>query len=367
MSVELEIAKAIGAQLATKLAQAALQELLPQLMTSQPVKLTQEVQPLHGKASGDIRKASERITLGTAMQQGEEVLALFVENEDSRAFDKAKTLSKASGEAAAVVVLGSSQSAQVPARPGHQFFEQRQPGASIRAERGGGVGSLGVFVECTPKQGKEFIGFSACSHVAALSKLAAKGDDVFLPGEQGGDRNTDDVLGTLHSFSKLVHHSEDDSWASIYNENDLAISRVKKEHLNDENWEPENYVPKINQEKVVDFDKLSDVISEKEFKMLDGGSLNIFGRSSGYKRGIYLGGQTTVPLKLANNRVYMYKFMKKITSTSGQSLTMAGDSGCVVYDDEYRLAGFIIGATDRYSIFAPAYKCLQNMRCQLRK
>jgi hypothetical protein len=312
------------------------------------------------KIEGDqiprLTSVDRRIGMGITRNDGKIALALLVEKSESLAERKAEALTQV-GERVRVLVVGSAHSSAVD-KPVEQNFG-RHAGTSIGHIRGN-PGSVGCMV--TVKSGhRDFLCLTSAAHVLSMLNQAEPGDPIILPGYPDGPNVLENRIGSLLNYTFLNHYADTQDWANVLNGPDVAIVKL----ANAQEWPDTTLVPspddpgklKRVHEVVGQRGEALDYIGKTVFKI---------GRTTGMTRGIVeaIGIEQTA-IRLPNKRLYMYRDLIAIKGCEGKPFSEPGDSGALVYTQDFRALGFVVGGSDSFSFACSAARCLNDMKAKL--
>jgi len=300
--------------------------------------------------------ADRRISMGLTKRDNKLAVALLVEKDESSAERKAEHLASEAGNSIAHLVTGVAQSSKVERASSIDF--DRQIGASVGHIRGY-PGSLGCFVSVKSKA-KDYLAFTSAAHVLSMLNRARKGDPVLFPGHPDGPRILGNKVGTLEDYTFLNHYNDELEWENLLNDVDVAV--VKLVRPND--WPDTNLVPdptEPNRRKriraVVEKDQLVDYLGKKVFKS---------GRTTQLTAGLFeVCGATQYAIRLPDGKVYMYRDLLLITGEGDKPFSEAGDSGALVYTEDFKALGFVVGASGSHTYVCSAAQCLTSVKAVL--
>jgi hypothetical protein len=345
---------AVSALIAT-IASPAIQGLLKSAVGALTDKLSSNT-PLPEAETPRLTDLDRRMSMGLTKRDGTIALALLIEKPDSLAERKADELVKRFGKAIIPTVTGIAHSSRVD-DPIPAEFEPRL-GASLSHIRGA-PGSIGCLVK-TKSRGNDFLALTSASHVLSMLNNAEKGDKIICPGHPDGPRVLDNMIGTLWNFTYLNHHTEKEGWANLLNHEDIAVVKL----VEPEQWPDANLVPNPSEpskkkkvREVVERGRLLDYLGTKVFKI---------GRSTGLTRGTFeVAAIQQSPIRLPDGKVYMYRDLFAIKGESSKPFTMPGDSGALVYTEDFKALGFVVGGSESHTFVCSAEECLKSTKATL--
>jgi hypothetical protein len=190
-----------------------------------------------------------------------------------------------------------------------------QPGVACANELGP-RGTIG----CLVRSGGATLILSA-NHVLALENNALPNSDIVQP-ETGiaGVR----AIATLHDQENLVLAG---------NEMDAAVARVTIGDID----------PMI-------FNGVT-ITGLRQTPLISGETLHKFGQTTEERDGQYLGFASNVTLQMDSGS-YSFDHQIEIDSTGGPAFSNRGDSGALVYDDQHRAVGILIGGNGTTRTYA---------------
>ena len=210
-------------------------------------------------------------------------------------------------------------------------------------------------------QGRSTISpLTSAAHVLSILNRAEPGDPILFPGHPDGPNVLGNKVGTLTDFTYLRHYTERDQWANLLNQEDIAVVRLD----NPDEWPDTTLVP--NPSNPSTRKKVSEFVTKPE--MLDYVSKKVFkiGRTSGLTTGTFeVIGIEQYPIRLPDGRVYMYRDLLAIKGDENKRFSLPGDSGALVYTEDFKALGFVGGGSESYTFACRAEPCLSNMKATL--
>jgi hypothetical protein len=193
-----------------------------------------------------------------------------------------------------------------------------------------------------------------------MMNRAQIGDDVIKPGWPDGPRARNNRIGVLRDFSYLGHYETDVGRALAANEADVGLVALDEAVATDD-W---NLVPDpASPEKLK---KISGMVSEDDLLSYRGKEVFKFGRSSQLTRGTFSGFVTEpCPIKLPDGRTYLYSNVVQVARSDKSPFSKSGDSGALVYTEDFKGLGLVVGGNDLFSWVAPLASCLSTVSARL--
>jgi hypothetical protein len=331
----------------------AVNDLTVQLSSAAPLQVDKE----------EIRKLTaldRRISVGITTQGNHLAPVLLVERSDSTAAKKVEELSKLLGTSVTHRVTGVAYSSKVKGRSGADF-DRPQIGCSIGHIRGypGSVGCLAI----TERHHLNHFVLTSAAHVLSMMNQAQKGDSVIFPGHPDGPRVLANRVGPLDNFTFLNHYAAgEEDWANIFNHEDIASVKIETPA----DWPDGTFVPDPNEgpqkriRSTITDDELFDYIGRNVFK---------YGRTTGLTRGTFdIGGIQQFPIRLPDGKMYMYRDMLAVRGDEGKVFSGPGDSGALIYTDDFRALGFVVGGSggvENFTFACSAERSLSSIKARL--
>jgi len=203
-----------------------------------------------------------------------------------------------------------------------------RPGVACANEHGPS-GTLGCFLDSD--DGKLIL---SANHVLALENRALKGSSIVQP-----------KLGIVGEREiALLHDAQD-----LFSAGNLMDAAVAKLTVNDINSTIFNNV---------------DINGVRTTPLVTGETLTKFGQSTEERSGNFLSMTSNVSLKM---RFDTYSFDDQIEiNSTGQPFSAGGDSGALVYDDQKRAVGIVIGGNNsNRSFVTPIARILERFNATL--
>ena len=255
------------------------------------------------------------------------------------------------------IVTGLAHSAKVD-EPSAGNFE-RNVGTSIGNIRGN-PGSVGCVCKVKSKSKGDYLALTSAAHVLSMLNTAKKGDPIISPGYPDGDRILNNKIGMLADFTFLNHYSDEEKWASLLNHEDIALVRLDSP----EDWPDATFVPipdepskKREVREIVEGQQMLDYLGKTVFKV---------GRTSGLTGGTFeVVAIQQSPIRLPDGRTYIYRDLLAVKGNEDKPFSLPGDSGALVYTDDFKALGFVVGGSDSHTFVCNAVQCLKSMRASL--
>lgn len=304
-----------------------------------------------------------RVSAGVTFDEARAVPTLFVEREGGWGHAKAEELAASTTKNANVVVRGSAQSLSPKKAVRVSRRDPVRVGASVSNYRGH-AGTLGCLVTQTTT-GKP--GFISAAHVMSMLNRAkpggsSNGDPVIRPGNPDGPNSAAHRIGFLRDFTYLGHYDDDETGAVISpNREDVALVLLDKDVEADEsNLVPDPATPsslKRISSALSLAKSIRDYKNERVFKL---------GRTTKLTSGRFIGIETdSCPIMLPDRRVYMYTDLLIIEREGKTPFSADGDSGALVYTEDFKAMGLVVAGNDQYSWATPIDRCLQVIDAEL--
>ena len=304
--------------------------------------------------------ADKRISLGLSLKEGKPVFSLLLLKEDSWALRKAEEFENKFEGYVIKKVTGISHSSWPEEKKRQKKSRTNlKPGVSIGSIRAY-AGTMGCFIKIERDSG-DWYGVTSAAHVLALSKNTEQGDPILVPGYPDGPRVRKNQIGILHDYTLLVHHLDDDEESPIpLNSDDVAIVKLSPQPSST----PKNLVPNPKDPK--EMSKISGILNANELFNYVGESVYKTGRTSGFTKGII---DTTnivqYPITLPNRKNYLFTNVLAIEHEGSKAFSQPGDSGALVYNEDMKAIGFVIGGSNDFSIVIPCSECLLDHEAKL--
>jgi len=315
--------------------------------------------PITESPSGmKLQSLDRRLSLGLSKEDNKLVAALLVEKEDSAAQESAKDLEKDHHGSIIVKVTGKAYSSRPNEVITQEPLEKLVPGASIGHYRGF-PGSLGGFVTVKAKP-RRWLGLIGASHVLAMNNTAKKGEPVLHPGSPDGARVLDNKIGTLANYTYLVHYQDEEEDTDPLNTEDVALVKPDDpEKLPSANMVPNPKDPnsRVKLKDCLPAEHLFERVGEDVFKQ---------GRTTGFTAGtLDVASVMSYSIQLPDGRVYAYKDLAVVKNKGSKPFSQPGDSGSIVYTEDAKGIGLIVGGSPEYTFLSPLSSCLRAMKAEL--
>jgi hypothetical protein len=328
-------------------------------MAKEMVERLQAEAPLLTREKGEstLQPPDKRIAWGIARQGDKRVIALLIEDQDSWALRKAQELIKDNADSVIVRVTGRAQVSNPETARRVPADAPCEIGSSVSHFRGF-AGSIGCFVEAKVKRNKPSVpAFLGAAHVLNVNNGAERGEPVISPGFPDGPRSLANRVGKLRNTIFLVHHQDADTPRNTV---DAAVVEIDE----DAEIEPKNLVP--DPERPDRRAKLNGLVGAEELSSLIGSPVYKCGRTTGFTSGsLEIVGVNRYAVRLTNGRVYQYDDLLCIKRDGKKPFSDGGDSGALVYTQDRRGLGLIVGGSSEYSFVSPLEPCLEAMACKL--
>ena len=314
--------------------------------------------------SGEVLYGPDRrLSSGIYFPDGEPTPAIFVEKEGGWAESKAQAIAEELPGQVNVVVRGTAQSlwpnkpvfarGDSPVRPGDS--------ASNYRGRAGTVGCLVTYEE----RGTSLPGFVGSAHVLGMVNAAVVGreqdaDAIIRPGVPDGPKSVASRVGYLKDYSYLSHYQKRARKVITPNLEDVGLVIFDDDIEHDE----VNLVP--NPQDDQKRKRVTGVVRTEEILAYCGTKVYKIGRTSGLTEGTFSGIETAqCSIKLPDGLVYIYTNVLQIAAPPGKIFSESGDSGALVYTQDLKGLGLIIGGNDRFAWASPLAVCLETVSAQL--
>jgi hypothetical protein len=327
-------------------------------------KVAEEAPPVKATESGEVLHGPDRrLSSGIFFPDGEPTPAIFVEKKDSWAESKTRAIAEQLPGQVNVVVRGTAQSLWPNEAVATLGDSPVRPGDSVSNYRGR-AGTVGCLVTYE-KRGISLPGFVGSAHVLGMVNTAAAGreqdaDAIIRPGVPDGPKSVASRVGYLQNYSYLSHYQKRASKVITPNEEDVGLVVFDDEIVFDE----VNLVP--NPQDGQGRKRVTGVVHTEEILTYRGSKVYKMGRTSGLTVGTFSGIETAqCSVKLPDGLVYIYTNVLQIAAPAGKIFSKSGDSGALVYTQDFKGLGLIIGGNDRFAWACPLAVCLKVVSAQL--
>jgi hypothetical protein len=310
-----------------------------------------------GPEGPSIEGPDRRISWGVTKRDGDRVVALLVERDDSWALRRGKEFAGDHPGSVVVRVTGTAQSAH-PVSPRRVRREEKLvPGLSV-SHYAGFAGTIGCLVQ-VGRGRNAYRGLVSASHVLSVNNTANKGDQVVHPAKRDTRAAMlSHVVGTVEDYSLLAHYLSQGQ--DPFNTQDVAIARITDDERACENHVPDPEDPgkrTIPLAGVVESDEIHKLIAQPVYKI---------GRTSGFTAGVMeVADVKRFPVRLPNGKIYLWQDVALVRGESGKAFSEAGDSGSVVYTSSGAAVGLVIGGSDEFTVISPLSICLEAIEADL--
>lgn len=303
----------------------------------------------------------QRVTVSlTKNDAGKYVPCLHVDKKDGWGHKQFAPIVEKYKSVVAKIDIGEAQAAypqqEVVFQP-HATSKKLEPGVSISHGRYRS-GTVGCIVEVM-EDGTPELCLVTAAHVVSLNNGSKMGDLIYSPGKGSVKR-----LLTEHRVGKLTGKStelypvaslgEENSAEDIAVDIDVALVKITDAGLT--RAPMRTFVPDPTATSGVIH--ISESVDEADIASYLLEEVNLFGAVSGHQKGtltnIFMDRRV---IKLPNQLNYIYKELLAVTPYGEIPYSKPGDSGSIIYSNDGKLVGFLIGA-DRYA----SYACLGD-RC----
>ena len=186
---------------------------------------------------------------------------------------------------------------------------------------------------------------------------------MYSPGRPDADVQKRDEIGEVVNYNALSSFRDIDDPDAIINTADVGIAK-----LHDDARSYANLVrnPKNGNEMqirgVMDEDEIIDRLAENGY--LD---VYIIGRTSGFSQGrLRAIGSTPVPLRIGRQKLLYAELGFVLPLAKASQFSRPGDSGALVYSEDAKALGFVVGGSDRgTTLIHLAGTCLDSMEAEL--
>jgi hypothetical protein len=300
--------------------------------------------------------ADRRISMGLTKRDGAIAMALLVEKPESLAERKAENMSAGYEGAVIPMVTGVAHSSRAD-QPSRTQFE-RHVGTSVGHIRGS-PGSVGCLVNIKSRS-TNYLALTSAAHVLSMLNRAEEGDPILFPGHPDGPNVLGNKVGTLANFTYLNHYSDNENWADLTNHEDIAVVKLE----DPDKWPAANLVP--NPKEASRRKKISEIV--KKSQTLDYVGKKVFkaGRTSALTQGLLeVAAIGQFGIRLPDGRMYMYRDLLAIKGDGDRPFSLPGDSGALVYTEDFKALGFVVGGSETFSFACGAEQCLESVNATL--
>jgi hypothetical protein len=328
------------------------------------LKVADEAPAVKMTESGELLSGpGHRLSSGIYFPDGEPTPAIFVEQEDSWAESKAQAIAEQIPGQVNVVVRGTAQSIWPTEAVSAPDDSPVRPGDSVSNYRGR-AGTVGCLVTYE-KGGTSLPGFVGSAHVLGMLNAADAGreqnaDPIIRPGVPDGPKSYASRIGYLKDYSYLSHYQKRASRVTTPNREDVGLALF----YDDTSYDDVNLVP--NPQNSQGRKRITGVVQTEEIQTYCGTRVYKIGRTSGLTQGTFSGIETDqFSIKLPDGQVYIYFNVFLIEAPPGKIFSKSGDSGALVYTQDLKGLGLIIGGNDRFSWASPLAACLETVSARL--
>lgn len=317
------------------------------------------LEPIWDTSSSDwhLPDREKRITfsLTRSPANGNFALCLHVDQEDSWAERKAKEIERSFPGIVSWSTVGEAQSAypELSTFAPHSVSGELRPGVCISHGRFSG-GSLGCIVKIQGDDG-DYTGVATAAHVIALNQSAKTGDTIYSPGKGSVPRilrrhEIGRLTDSLIELYPINETGEENAAEDVTIDVDIAITKLSENGLRRHpltNTVPHPHNP------IDDSLNISNVVPEAEIPGLLLQPVYKYGAVSGFTRGKLTNALIDRRiLRLPNRKQYLYKELFAVAPDKDDSspFSRPGDSGSIIYTEDGRLIGFVVGA-DQHATF----------------
>lgn len=303
-----------------------------------------------------IQEPDKRLSWGLALSDGRHVVRIFVERDNSRALEEARTLAAQFPNFAETEIIGRAQ-ASAKAEKRKTLSKGLEAGASIGHLKGA-PGSIGALIR--NRQGKDdWKGVTSAAHVLGRSNRAKEGDQILAPGHPDGPKVSSNKCGTLDRYNLLTHVSDEDTEEYLCC-SDLAVVKL--------DGECRLTVPQFTtvvHPSTKDRQRLKGQLSTADAVAHLGKPVHKVGRTSDLTSGtLDVVGLQRQAILLPDQRLYYYSDVL-VVDGGRKPFSHPGDSGALVYSDDFHALGFVIGGAGNRTFVAPIETCLDELEVEL--
>ncbi|HEX5852234.1 MAG TPA: hypothetical protein VFY36_03990 [Solirubrobacteraceae bacterium] len=326
-------------------------------------RIDNEAPPIdQGGDGSSLAPPDRRLSSGVSFDDDRPIPTLFVEREGGWGQAKAEEVAESLPGNTNVVVRGTGQSLWPRQPVSSRRGAPVRVGASVSNYRGS-AGTLTCLV--TDSESGQ-LGFVSAGHVMSMLNRAKTGDaphgdPIIRPGNPDGPKSTRNRIGYLREFVYLSHHDDELADVALDNSEDVALGLFDKDVGCDElNLVPDPKDP-ASLRRVSPSPPLEDLVRQY-------GSQRVFkvGRTTKLTAGRLVGIETgRCPIMLPDRRIYIFSGLILIEREKRAPFSSDGDSGALVYTEDFKALGIVIAGNDRYSWASPIDACLEAVGAKL--
>lgn len=244
-----------------------------------------------------------------------------------------------------------------------------RPGSSIGGPYGG-AGSIGLVVVVTPEDGVPILAVTTAAHVAGLTDEMRGYNSYTSPSPGDSDEpQARHVLGPYHNGTLLSPISEETPTVARGNKSDLALIEIRDDLRGWRRIDKLNHVPVpvLNKWEIIsDLSPITGVVAKRDIRKYVNQTVFKIGRTTAITSGkLLLANAGHVTIRMHDDKFYRYEDLSIVEFSGKREFSKAGDSGGLVYTQDLKAMGFVVGVENNNSLFFSLSVLFEKYGCRL--